>query len=93
MPLYEYACVHHGVFEAHRPMAESADDGECPVCFQGSARILSPLNLRRMAASQVKAMDRNERSQHEPRLVHTAPRAAGPGPLRAAGWYPWAIGH
>jgi hypothetical protein len=74
-------------------MARSADDGECPVCHQGSARILSALNLGRMAASQVKAMDRNERSRHEPRVVRTAARASGPGPLRAAGGYPWAIGH
>ncbi len=97
MPLYEYACMEHGVFEAQRPMAESADDGECPVCLRGSPRILSALNVGRMAASQVKAIGHNERNQHEPRVVRAAPRRAGE-PARttrsaAAGGYPWAVGH
>jgi putative FmdB family regulatory protein len=95
MPLYEYECVDHGVFEAHRPMAESADKGACPVCRRGAPRIVSALYQGRMETSQVKAIERNEESRHEPRVVRAAPRPAGePRPMmRASGGYPWAIGH
>jgi putative FmdB family regulatory protein len=95
MPIYEYECVEHGVFEDQRSIARSDEDGPCPVCEKHSPRIVSAPNLGRMERSQVKAMDRNEKSRHEPRVVQTAPRREGHlAPLRAAsGGYPWAIGH
>jgi putative FmdB family regulatory protein len=94
MPLYEYECPDHGVFEEPRPIAESAADSTCPDCLGTARRIVSATNLGRLERSQVKAMDRNERSRHEPRVVKTEPKREGrPPPLRAAGGYPWAIGH
>jgi putative FmdB family regulatory protein len=94
VPLYEYECIDHGVFEDQRSIAESAEDGACPVCLCGARRIVSAPNLGQLARSQVKAIDRNERSRHEPRVVRTEPpRAAERGPLRSTGGYPWAIGH
>jgi putative FmdB family regulatory protein len=95
MPLYEYECEDHGVFEEARRIAESADDSTCPVCHGTARRIVSATNLGRLERSQVKAMDRNERSRHEPRIVRTETmKESRPPPLRAAhGGYPWAIGH
>ncbi len=94
MPVYEYECPTHGVFEDRRTMAEAADDGPCPVCERGSPRIVSAMNLGQMARSQVKAIERNERSQYEPTVVKTAARqTAERRPLRAARGYPWAVGH
>jgi putative FmdB family regulatory protein len=94
VPLYEYECRDHGVFEAQRSIAESGQDGVCEVCLRGAPRIVSAPNLGQMARSQVKAFERNERSRYEPKVVHTEPRRAGERtPLRAAGGTPWAIGH
>ncbi|HEX4447208.1 MAG TPA: hypothetical protein VH044_10745, partial [Polyangiaceae bacterium] len=76
-------------------IARSDEDGPCPVCLEQAPRIVSAPNLGRMERSQVKAMDRNEKSRHEPRVVQATPRASGErAPLRSAGGgYPWAIGH
>ena len=41
MPLYEYYCqVCEGIFEALRPMRESADPVPCPVCDEDGERIM-----------------------------------------------------
>ncbi len=94
MPLYEYECSIHGVFEVQRALAEAEADGVCPSCFQGSPRIVSATNLAKMARSQVKAIERNEQSRWEPKVVKTTPApAGGRRPLRAARGYPWAVGH
>ena len=95
MPIYEYECREHGVFEDQRSIARSDEDGPCPVCQEQAPRIVSAPNLGRMERSQVKAMDRNEKSRHEPRVVQTTPRSSGERapPRSAGGGYPWAIGH
>jgi putative FmdB family regulatory protein len=95
VPLYEYECPAHGVFETRRTISESAEDGPCPVCEQDSPRIVSAPNLGSMARAQVKAIERNERSRFEPKVVKTvAQPATERKPLQVAhGGYPWAVGH
>jgi putative FmdB family regulatory protein len=95
MPLYEYECRDHGVFEETRPIAQSTDDAACPACEHAAPRIVSMPALARMDRSQVKARDRNEQSRHEPRVVQRPPaQPTERRPLHsAAGGYPWAIGH
>jgi putative FmdB family regulatory protein len=96
MPIYEYECLEHGVFEEQRKVAESGASGACPRCRQASPRIVSAPSLGRLERSQVRAIERNEKSRHEPRVVRTEP-ARTPSesrPMRSAvGGYPWAIGH
>jgi putative FmdB family regulatory protein len=96
MPLYEYDCPEHGTFEARRPMAEFDAQGTCPACQCSSPRVLSVPRLRTVDPSQRAARDRNERSQHEPKLVTREPRApteAGRPTFHSSGSLPWAVTH
>jgi putative FmdB family regulatory protein len=96
MPIYEYECAAHGVFELSRPMFEASLGAACPECTETAPRILSAPNVACLAAWQSQAHARNERSQHEPRRVErlTSAPAATPAtkPIAAHG-RPWAIGH
>jgi len=66
MPLYEYCCSKHGVFEAFKPFSQSQVPGECPECGQASPRVLSLPRTRVMERGTRIAMERNEKSKHEP---------------------------
>lgn len=99
MPVYEYECNEHGAFEHVRSMAESSRPAPCPECAALGKRIISAPHLSCMPRSQVKARDHNERSRHEPRVVHAndAPRQGPPAPRKlhshAASGRPWMLGH
>jgi putative FmdB family regulatory protein len=69
MPLYEFECREHGVFELERRMAEASDAASCGVCGHDAARIVSLPNLAQVPRWKAKAREVNERSQHAPRLV------------------------
>jgi len=99
MPMYEYECCAHGVFEAMRSMQEAALPERCPSCGCNAARILSAPRVAHMAGSEVAARDRNERSCHEPKVVRGpsafateacgAPkRGRAPGSMREPGQRP-----
>ena len=96
MPLYEYECREHGVFELSRPMADSSKSAECPWCATAAPRILSTPALAQVPVATRVARDRNEKSRHEPRLerrprVSTDPEAP-PRPQVSHG-RPWALEH
>jgi putative FmdB family regulatory protein len=105
MPVYEYECADHGVFEAMNPMARSAEPSPCPSCEVLSLRVLSTPRLAGMARSTMLAMDRNERSRHEPRLVkrehdhghgknkQTKDPTGRPALRASHGSRPWALEH
>ena len=98
MPIYEFECADHGLFELSRPMAQMRDPAECPECGEHGKRLLSAPNLATGSATGRRAAAVNERSQHEPRIVkREAPRATGEPAKRTVhsshGGYPWAIGH
>jgi putative FmdB family regulatory protein len=96
VPLYEYDCSTHGVFELHRAVREFASPATCPACHEPSARILSVPGVAQVEHGERVARDRNEQSQHEPRLVERA-REASPGTrawqAKPSGGLPWAVGH
>ncbi len=104
MPVYEYECNSHGLFEAMHPMARSSEPSPCPTCEVQSMRVLSTPHLA-SGSTNFKARDRNERSQHEPRMVkrehnHSHGKnekttdPAGRPALRAShGSRPWALEH
>ena len=98
MPIYEFECEGHGVFELTRPMAQVREPAECPECGEHAKRLLSAPNLATGSLASRRAAGVNERSQHEPRIVkREAPKGTGEPvkrPVQSAhGGYPWAIGH
>jgi putative FmdB family regulatory protein len=98
MPVYEYECAEHGVFERSRPMAEASLAAACPSCACDAPRILSAANVPCLPSGLSRAHAVNERSRHEPRRVERVPRRESVAPREsprpvAAGGRPWAIGH
>jgi putative FmdB family regulatory protein len=104
VPLYEYECPEHGVFEAMNVMARSAEPAACPTCDARSPRIVSAPRLASLPRAQVLARDRNERSRHEPRVssrpdldseghCHRHAKAAPRGLRGYHGARPWVIEH
>lgn len=97
MPLYEYECSEHGLFDDQRRMSEFTAPSPCPVCARDAPRVLSAARIRGMRGSEILARDRNERSAHEPRIVSRSRGAPGipkqPAPTCASPSRPWMLGH
>jgi putative FmdB family regulatory protein len=94
MPVYEYECSQHGVFELSRSMRESALAAHCPQCHGASARILSLSALAAVPAATRIAKDRNERSCHEPFVAKGAALGSSSAPterpaVHASRGRPW----
>jgi putative FmdB family regulatory protein len=79
MPIYEFECREHGVFELTRSVAEAREDAPCLACGIAARRILSLPSFSKMPRAIVKAHDVNERSRHEPRVVTRARGASMAG--------------
>lgn len=71
MPLYDYICKDHGVFEAFNPMAKSKDPQLCHICGLVSPRLIKAPNLKLLSPRISKAMERNEKSRHAPHVCHS----------------------
>lgn len=97
MPIYEYECDEHGQFEAQRPMRQSAEPGQCPVCQGAARRLLSATRTRLLPRASSLARDRNEKSQHAPEVRQGAPPRPAQGlrkrTLQAGHGRPWMLGH
>jgi putative FmdB family regulatory protein len=97
MPIYEYECSEHGLFEAERPMRRSAEAGECPACQGSARRVLSTTRTALVPRSSAIARDRNTKSQHAPELRRSeagpAPRAHTPLLQASHGSRPWVLEH
>jgi putative FmdB family regulatory protein len=104
MPLYEYECRDHGIFENLGTIAQSRQPAACPTCDALCSRIVSAPHLACLPRAQVLARDRNERSRHEPKVssssrpsAHEHACEARSSPNRALTTYkgarPWVIEH
>ena len=69
MPVYVFACHECGSFELARPMAEASNRACCPTCQREARRVFTPPRLTRLAAPMRRALDTEEASAHEPRVV------------------------
>jgi putative FmdB family regulatory protein len=69
MPVYVFACQECGSFELARPMAEASSRACCPTCEREARRVFTPPRLARLAAPMRRALDTEEASAHEPRVV------------------------
>ena len=67
MPVYDYKCKEHGVFNELATFEESGNPQPCPICGELSARIirLAP-ELFKLSPAERNAHETNERSSHEP---------------------------
>lgn len=79
MPIYEYECEAHGVFEAMGEMARARADGTCPECELSCPRILSVPRISALSKQTRTAIERNEKSQHEPRVATRKGHVCGSG--------------
>ena len=76
MPTYDYACPDCGPFEAFRALSMRNEPCSCPACGAGSARVLiSAPHLTCVPGDTRRAMEINERAQHEPRSSRDGPGA------------------
>ena len=69
MPIYAFDCTECGPFEVMRPMADSALPASCPRCANEARRVFSPPGLALLDRPVRTALDREEKSAHEPDVV------------------------
>ena len=95
MPVYDFVCDDCGPFEQRRSLAEAGDPMACPRCGKEARRVYSMPNTKRMPAGLSKAMDRAEKSAHEPEVVRrpAGGGSKGHGHGHAHRGRPWALGH
>lgn len=73
MARYEYRCVRHGAFEVTRPIGDAADPMRCPICDEEATRVFSPPMVALANKAIIAAIDRTEKSGHEPEVVSYVP--------------------
>ncbi len=94
MPLYEFVCRECGPFEERRSLEEPREMVSCPGCGAGARRVYSVPGVKRIAPGLSGAMDRVEKSAHEPEVVRRPAGDVAPGHgHRHAHGRPWALGH
>lgn len=96
MPIYEYECSEHGLFEAERSMLRSAEPSPCPHCQSSARRVLSATRTALLPRASSIARERNEKSRHEPVLqrVRGGPQRSSPrSRLHASHGRPWCLEH
>ena len=71
MPIYDYLCATCGPFEERRPMSESKTAAPCSICRNPAPRLPGAPRLNLMSSNNRIAETRNEKSAHEPDVVHT----------------------
>ncbi len=73
MPLYDYKCPDHGVFQELATMDDHDKPCACPQCGTQSGRVITlPPQLLEMLKEKKEAMERNEKAQHEPQFLTPA---------------------
>ncbi len=79
MTLYEYTCHTHGAFESMHRLGEAPPDASCPVCGGTARRVISaPVVISARRAALFSAVERSEKSRHDPELVTSIPPSGAP---------------
>lgn len=85
MAIYEYRCEADGLFERMYPMGTAPGSSECPHCGRSAVRAMSAPQLRCGTRPQwFAAMDRAEKSRHEPDVVNALPPVSNPRRITSA---------
>ncbi len=100
MPIYEYECDEHGLFEEVRPMQRSSEGAGCPRCSVLAPRVLSATRTNLVPRAVSLARTRNEKSRHSPEVCthahpHGPPKKAARQPALQVyrGRRPWVMEH
>ena len=67
MPVYDYKCPEHGVFNELATMDDHDQPVACPHCQTLSPRvIMMPPHILDMSPKKKQAIEKNEKARHEP---------------------------
>jgi putative FmdB family regulatory protein len=91
MPVYVFRCPECGPFELSLPMARAGGAAGCPTCVREARRVFTPPSLTRLATPLRRALEREEESAHEPRVV--TQKRGRPMPRHHAPTPPWVLHH
>jgi putative FmdB family regulatory protein len=93
MPIYAFECESCGPFELYRPVAQAGVPATCPACSAGARRRFTAPGLALLAAPLRRALDREEKSAHEPDV--TSAKRGRPMPHRHGHGHapPWVMSH
>lgn len=73
MPLYEYKCQQHGVFQELATMADHDKPCPCPQCGTSSGRVVTlPPHILTMLKETREAMERAEKAKDAPEVMTAA---------------------
>lgn len=76
MATYEYRCDKDGVFDVMRPLGTAPETAACPVCGIEARRVISmPMVRCGSRSGWTAAIDRAEKTRHEPEVVTSVPSA------------------
>jgi putative FmdB family regulatory protein len=94
VPVYDFLCRDCGPFEQRRSFAEAGEPMVCPSCGGQARRVYSMPNTKRMPGALSSAMDRVEKSAHEPEVAQrpVGVTGSGKGHHHSHG-RPWTLGH
>jgi putative FmdB family regulatory protein len=79
VPIYEFLCRDCGSFEQWRSFAEVSAPMTCPSCNEETRRIYSMPATKNLPAALSNAMNRVEKSAHEPEIVRRPEGGLLPG--------------
>ncbi len=79
MPIYEFICEGCGSFEERRSFEEAGNPAVCPECGSAARRVYSTPNLKTIPTALSNAMNRTEKSAHEPEVVRRPEGGTLPG--------------
>lgn len=79
MPIYDFVCEDCGPFEQRRSFTEAGEPMACPSCEKEARRVFSMPNTRSMPVALSGAMNRAEKSAHEPAVVRQPAGGTLPG--------------
>lgn len=85
MVIHEFCCPEHGVFERMLPLGALASQTQCPQCGADALRQMSaPRVVRSSRAQWASAVERAEKSRHEPEVVTSVPSSGARRRIRQA---------
>lgn len=89
MVMHEFRCPQHGAFEALLPMGVIPLQTPCPRCGSAAPRQMSaPRVVRSSHSKWLGAVERADKSRHEPEVVDAVPPDGAPRRIRQAPWTP-----